>query len=230
MNQLGDQRDVDLPPSFDSPDGGCIIDRQELHINMTTPVITPRLRMTRMSPHYDRNSQINSTFHTGGPSRLTEFSQLIDVGLNDMDLPDPSDYSDHSKISKPSTATTRSEKPAAVLRALLSRLPADQQSLTLPQSPPQQYPSERESDYDISEPANATPSMAQENLKDIFFKARRDPGNTPQKTSARRNSVGTSDVDASFPIEEEKIDIKGKRRSVSDDETEDWDGKPLGVF
>jgi len=231
VNQLGDQRDVDLLPSSDSPDGSCIIDRQDLlHINMTTPVITPRLRMTRTSLHYDRNSQITSTFHAGGPSRLTEFSQLVDVSLNDMDLPNPSDNSDNSKNLKPTTATTRSEKPAAVLRALLSRLPADQRSLTPPQSPPQQYPSERESDYDISEPANATPSMAQENLKDIFFKARRDPSNTPQKTRARRNSVGTSDVDASFSIEEERMDSKGKRRSVSDDETEHLDGKPLSVF
>ena len=196
---------------------------------MTTPVITPRLRMTRTPLHYDHNSQIASTFHTGGPSRLTEFSQLVDVDLNDMELPDPSDHSNNSKISTPSTAT-RSEKPAAVLRALLSRLPADHRNPTPSQSPSQQYPSERESDYDISEPANATPSMAQESVKDIFSKARRDPGNTPKKIQARRNSVGTSEVDASFSIEEERMDSKGKRRSVSDDETEHLDSKPPGVL
>ncbi|KIM45128.1 hypothetical protein M413DRAFT_331464 [Hebeloma cylindrosporum] len=189
---------------------------------MTTPVITPRLRMTRAPLYYDRNSQIASTSHTGGPSRLTEFSQLVDVDLNDMELPGSSDPSNHSNLSTPSTAT-RSEKPAAVLRALLSRLPADHRSLTPSQSLPQQYPSERESDYETSEPANATPSMAQESLKDIFFKARRDPGNTPQKIRARRNSVSTSEVDASFSVEEERPDSKGKRRSVSDDEAEHLD-------
>lgn len=192
---------------------------------MTTPVITPRLRMTRTPLQYDRNSQVASTFHTGGSSRLTEFSQLVDVDLNDMELPDPSDHSNNSKISTPSTAT-RSEKPAAVLRALLSRLPADHRNPTPSHSPSQQYSSERESDYDISEPENATPSIAQESLKDIFSKARRDPGNTPQKIQARRNSVGTSEVDASFSIEEERMDSKGKRRSVSDDETEHLDSEP----
>ena len=215
-----------LPSSSDPPDGSCIINKQELHTSMTTPVITPRLRMTRTPLHYDRNSQIAST---GGPSRLTEFSQLVDVDLNDMELPGRSDHSNNSKISTPSTAT-RSEKPATVLRALLSRLPADHRNPTPSQSPSQQYPSERESDYDISEPTNATPSMAQESLKDIFSKARRDPGNTPQKILARRNSVDTSEVDASFSIEEERMDSKGKRRSVSDDETEHLDSKPPGIF
>lgn len=223
------QVNATFTPSSDPPCGLCAIDKP----NMTTPVITPRLRMTRTPLHYDRDSQIASTSHTGGPSRLTEFSQLVDVDLDDMELPDPSDHSITSKISTPSTAT-RSEKPAAVLRALLSRLP-DHRNLTPSQSPSQQYPSERESDYDISEPANATPSMAQESLKDIFSKARRDPGSTPQKIQARRNSVGASEVDASFSdascsVEEERMDSKGKRRSVSDDETEHLDSKPPGVL
>jgi len=189
---------------------------------MTTPTFTPRLRMTRLPLHYDHNSQIASTSHAGNSLHLTEFSQLVDVDLNNMELPDPTDHSNNSQISASST-TTRSEKPAAVLRALLSRLPVDRRSPT----PSQQYPSERESDYEVSEPATATPSMAQESLKDIFFKARRDPGSTPQKTQARRNSVDTSEVNF---FEAERKDCKGKRRSLSDDETEHLDSKSPGSW
>jgi hypothetical protein len=70
--------------------------------------------------------------------------------------------------------------------------------------------------------------MAQESLKDIFSKARHDPGSTPQKTQARRNSVDTSEV--KFSVEAEQMDCKGKRRSLSDDETEHLDSKPSGFW
>ncbi|KAF8972910.1 hypothetical protein BDZ97DRAFT_1648569 [Flammula alnicola] len=184
-----------------------------------TSSVTPRLRVARNSPlNYDRSSQIASASESG-PSRLPEFSQLVDLNLNDMAMSEASDQLSTSTIPAPSTST-RSENPAAVLRALLSRLPAQSKSPTPSQSPSQQYLSERESDYDmdISERGNATPSMAQESLKDIFSKARRDPGDTPQKMRPRRNSVDTSEVDASPRVEKQRADHKGKRRSLSDDE------------
>ncbi|KDR75370.1 hypothetical protein GALMADRAFT_552432 [Galerina marginata CBS 339.88] len=185
-----------------------------------TPTITPRLRMTRHSPvHYDRStSQIASTSQSG-PSRLPDFSQLVDVNLNDMAMSEASDQPSSSKLSTPSTVT-RSENPAAVLRALLSRLPPDATTPTQSHPTSQQYASERESDYDMSEHTNATPSMAQESLKHLFSKARRNPGDTPQKSRPRRNSFDTSEVDASPGVEKERADNKGKRRSLSDDEIE----------
>ncbi|KAF8160953.1 hypothetical protein B0H34DRAFT_673022 [Crassisporium funariophilum] len=187
--------------------------------------ITPRLRMSRHSPvHYDRNSPVAST-SDAGPSRLSDFSRLIGMNLKDTELSDDlylaSEQDNMSKVSAPSTSS-RSENPAAVLRALLSRLPAHPPSPTQAQDPSLIYASERESDYDMSEsePMQGAPSIAQESLKDIFSKALRDPGDTPQKNGRRRNSIDTSEVEASPRVAKERANNKGKRRSLSDDEVE----------
>lgn len=187
---------------------------------MATPTLslssTPRLRMTRHSPiHYD-HSQVASTSESG-PSRLPDFSQLVDVKLDDM-ASDTTEQPTQSRISSTSTAT-RSDNPAAVLRALLSRLP-NQSSTPRPQSP-QQYPSERESDYEDQELTDATPasrSQAQESLRNIFSNARRDP-DTPRKSLQRRNSFSPSEAEVTSEIHKE-ISAKGKQRSFSDDEFE----------
>lgn len=171
--------------------------------------------MTRHSPiHHDR-SQVASISESG-PSRLPDFSQLVNVNLDDM-ASDTTEQPTQSRTSMTSTAT-RSDNPAAVLRALLSRLP-NQSSSPRPQSP-QRFPSDRESDYEDQDLADATPtskSHAQESLRDIFSKARRDP-DTPRK-SLRRNSIGPTEAGANSESHQD-ISVKGKQRSFSDDELE----------
>lgn len=177
-----------------------------------TTTITPRLRVARNSLNYDRSvSQIATA--TESPSRLPEISQLVDLNLNEMTPSETSEKSSTSTVPGPSTST-RSENPAAVLRALLSRLPAESRS-PLPPSPSQQCLSERESDYDMdfTEPANAARSMVQENLKDIFSKACRDPGDTPQKARTRRDSNTASEVNSNHTSNMGRDDDTGKRRS-----------------
>lgn len=184
-----------------------------------------RLRVTRHSPVVSDRS----TSHiASGPSRLPEFSQLVDVNLNDMPTSETTEQQSASRPSTPSTVT-RSEKPAAVLRALLSRLPPSSPPRAQQRSPSPQDPSERESDYDMSETSHATPSIAQESLRDLFSKALRDHGDTPQKSRPRRNSLDNSEVEASPANDRTRTDRKGKRRSLSDDEVDQANCKHIFI-
>jgi len=191
----------------------------------TTTMTTPRLRVPRKASSYnDRSRSSTTTTDFAGPSRLPEISQLVDVDLHDMARSETSEQPTvTSKVSTPSTVT-RAENPAAVLRALLSRLPNEKRSPT-PSQTPDQYPSERESDYDMSEHASATPSMAQEIVKDIFSKARRDPDGSPLKARPRRNSVDTSEVESSRLAQYDRTIEKGKTRSLSDDDNDETNSK-----
>ena len=189
----------------------------------STPSVTPRLRMTRQAPApHDRSNQ-TASISEAGPSRLPDFSQSQLVNMDmDMNMSDDNIYASDEptpRVSTPPTVT-RSENPAAVLRALLSRLPAREQSPP-PRANSHPDPSERDSDYEV-ETASATRSVAQSSLKNIFSMALRDPGDTPQK-SRRRNS---DEYETSIRGEPEELDLKGKRRSFSDDEVENTASKP----
>ncbi|PPQ89525.1 hypothetical protein CVT25_012197 [Psilocybe cyanescens] len=198
--------------------------RQPIYLEDWIGLLTPRLRMMRNSQvNYDRSGQTASTSEPG-PSRLPEFSQLIDVNLNDMAMSDTTEQPSGSRVSTPSTVT-RLDTPAEALRALLSRLPAEKPSPVRSRSPSQQYPSERESDYDISELADATTSRAQESLKDIFSKARRD-SDISQTSRPRRYSADTSDVDPTPKFVKDKTISKGKQRSLSDDDIDQRSQSP----
>ena len=180
---------------------------------------TPRLRMSRHS-----SVEVERSTSEAGPSRLPNFSQILDLDTEDMPLSD--DQSSPSELNIPKITTTspaaRTDNPAAVLRALLSRLPAH------PPSPTQSHAlsvqngteQERESDFDTVSESNVAASIAQESLKHIFSNALRDPGNTPQRMKNRRNSIHSSEVEGSPRVEKERARNKGKRRSVSDDEVE----------
>jgi len=201
------------------------------------PTFRPRFRVSRHSPvQYDRSSSLAFTSEAG-PSHLPNFSQILDLDTKDMPLSDDQLSSTELNTPKITTtlATTRSDNPAAVLRALMSRLPAH------PPSPTQSYAlsvqdgTERESDFDTVSESNAAQSIAQESLKHIFSKALRDPGNTPQKARRRRNSIDASEVEASPRVKKERATNKGKRRSMSDDEVENTSRelcsrRPFGHF
>ena len=192
---------------------------------MDVDAITPRLRMSRHSPvQYDRSSIVASTLEAG-PSRLSNFSQILDLDMKDIvPLSDDQCSSNDQCTPKITTTptTTRSDNPAAVLRALLSRLPAH------PPSPTKSHAlsghgsteQERESDFDTLSESNVAPSIAQESLKHIFSNALRDPGNTPQKARRKRNSFDSTEVEGNSRVEKERANNNGKRRSVSEDEVE----------
>ncbi|KAG6888002.1 hypothetical protein C0992_009955 [Termitomyces sp. T32_za158] len=168
-----------------------------------TPTI-PRLRLTR-NPH--------------ALERFLSSSLLPEpAGVLDDDNDRDDDQESTPKVS--STALLDATgTPAARLRALLALSPASSKSTPKPPS--------RSSDIDSDfEPLNAsygsTPSVARESLKGIFSRAMRDPGNTPQKGKfkARRNSIDTSEVDASPRVERQRNENKGKMKSLSDEETD----------
>ena len=200
----------------------------------TTISVTPRLRMTRHSPTpQDRTA---TSLSEAGPSRLPDLSQLVNVTLKDMDISDDNMYAsdvptEPNRQPRPHVATppsvTRADNPAAVLRALLSRLPNhDETSAPVDEEDEHQYPSEKESDYDV-ETASGTTSVAQSSLKNIFSRALREPGDTPRKDWSHRrrsSSIGATDAEDTPHIVEAR-DIKGKRRSLSDDEVENANSK-----
>ncbi|KAJ2913468.1 hypothetical protein MD484_g6955, partial [Candolleomyces efflorescens] len=178
-------------------------------------------------PGPDESTTTASTVQAG-PSRLPELSQLVDVNFSGIDR----DFGDteseeqstpripvSSKLPPPN-----GETPAARLRALLSLVP-NHSTPTAPVPPPDpESSSEHESDFDKGESinANATTSMARESLRDVFSRALRPPGDTPQKQKKRRNSIDLSDVDPSPKVEKERerSRIRAKRKSLSDEEVE----------
>ncbi|KAF8813661.1 hypothetical protein BYT27DRAFT_7083576 [Phlegmacium glaucopus] len=186
-------------------------------MDVDTSTFTPRLRLSRHSP-----VQYRASTSEAGPSRLPNVSQILDLDLKDIPLSDDQPTSGESNIPKITTTptATRPGNPAAVLRALMSRLPAHSPSPTQSHALSVQDGTERESDFDTISESNAAPSIAQESLKDIVSKALRDPGNTPQKVRRRRNSIDASEVEASPRVGKERAKNKGKRRSMSDDEVE----------
>ncbi|KDQ57661.1 hypothetical protein JAAARDRAFT_92325, partial [Jaapia argillacea MUCL 33604] len=116
------------------------------------------------------------------------------------------------------------DTPAARLRALLARVPNSGNSKSSPPYPPAPAsPTELESDFDPPNPGPPTPSFARESLKELFSKALRDPGDTPQKGRRRRNSIDLSEVEGSprlNNVELENTKNKNKRGSLSDEEVE----------
>lgn len=186
-------------------------------------ITPPRLRMTRYSPTHEKS--VHSTSEAG-PSRLPEISQLVNLSLKDMDISDDNIYAsdvppEPSRRAAPQISA-KTENPAAVLRALLSRLPNNETPAHHPDNDMEhQDLSERESDYD-AETASAATSVAQSSLKNIFSRALREPGDTPRKDRSHRrrsSSIGGTDTENTPHILEAR-DIKGKRRSLSDDEVD----------
>ncbi|KAF7428426.1 hypothetical protein PC9H_007650 [Pleurotus ostreatus] len=105
------------------------------------------------------------------------------------------------------------DTPAARLRALISST-----SSKLPQStppPPPKSPSLLDSDFETPHVVGRDKSSVAD-VKQIFSLALREPGDTPQKTRTRRNSIDGSEVDGS-PM---KRRDKGKRKSLSDEEVD----------
>ncbi|KAJ7124938.1 hypothetical protein C8R44DRAFT_702862 [Mycena epipterygia] len=175
------------------------------------PQPVPRLRLSRQPLAAVADRPPSPEEPHAGPSRPRDPPVVNGNPVRDEDedhLPTPKGY--------PSSNASPPVEAAARLRALLSRMP--NQSKTPVVARPVS-PSEVESDFDPPRFSPTTPSVVKESLKDIFSRALRDPGDTPVKGRPRRNSIDTSEVEAS-PRVRERAKNKGKRKSLSDEEAD----------
>lgn len=178
----------------------------------------PRLRVSRAAA--DRGNYSTASSSLAGPSRLAEFTQLVDLHLSDMHNTDEDDEQDQYPTPKMNTAaplTPSSATPtpnlAGRLRQLIQLVPngSASQNTPLVQRPPS--PTFHESDFE-GEHSEAGYSNARESVRGIFSKALREPGDTPQKDRTRKYPDDTSSrVDL-----KDWSDVKGKQRSLGDDE------------
>lgn len=177
------------------------------------PQPVPRLRLSRQPLATVADRPLSQEESRAGPSRPRD-QPLVDANGDPSGDEDPRPTPKGHPNSNASNASPPVEA-AARLRALLSRIP--NQSKTPVARPVS--PSEVESDFDPPRFSPTTPSVVKESLKDIFSRALRDPGDTPVKTRPRRNSIDTSEVEAS-PRVRERAKNKGKRKSLSDEEAD----------
>ncbi|KAK0455404.1 uncharacterized protein EV420DRAFT_1272569 [Desarmillaria tabescens] len=177
------------------------------------PPPLPRLRVSR-TPRNNFDSP------QSGPSRLSDPIASNSVELNIGDEPSRNLLSSFSIMD--TSATLPEDTPAARLRAVMARLPPPSSSSTAIPTPPS--PSERESDFDQPHFGSSNASVAQESIRSIFSRARRDPGDTPRKDNRpRRNSFDATEVQASpraQKVRQERAGNIGRRQSMSDEEIE----------
>lgn len=176
--------------------------------------ITPRTRVYRNPP---RTARVDDQSPAAGPSRLA---------MNTPHPPSPFLDDDEStpRVNVRNNFPTSSPTETPRLRDILARYqslhndPRQASQLINERTP--SLPSELESD----EPQHR--SFASEALSRLFSHALREPGSTPTKKSARRNSIDSSEVEVveDSPrlerIAQERARNKGKRKSMSDEEAE----------
>ncbi|KAG6829368.1 hypothetical protein H0H87_011659 [Tephrocybe sp. NHM501043] len=173
---------------------------------------TPRLRVSRNPLAYDHLLSGSSLDH------LPELSATTAALTENSDNNDRDDDQESTpKMSTTMTLQGPSGTNAARLRAVLARTASPSKSIPMPL--PSSQSSEHESDF---EPPNSTSELthSRASIKDIFLWALRDPGDTPQKEKIRprRNSIDTSEVEASPRVQHRRAQNKGNKKSLSDEE------------
>ena len=162
---------------------------------MASTSTTSTLRL-RMSPVQYRRSRIHASISEAGPSRLPSFSQILDLDMKDLPLSDDQFSFNEQNTPKITTTTapTRSDNPAAVLRALLSRLPAH------PPSPTKSSTEhERESDFDTGSESNASPL----DNSDDRLQRTEELSSTPPPSLRRQNAAPLNNSDGRLQRTEE---------------------------
>jgi hypothetical protein len=175
----------------------------------------PRLRVSR-----DRANPAPAPASFSAASRLPDFSQLLDLRLSDMNPSDEDEDQDQYPTPKMNTAaplTPASATPtpsvAGRLRELIQLVPnGSSASQPAPHSQRPSSPAFHESDFE-SELSDTGHSQARESLRDIFTKALREPGDTPQKGRPRKYTDDTS----SRGDPDDWSDAKGKRTNLGKD-------------
>ncbi|KAG1793007.1 hypothetical protein EV424DRAFT_1336275 [Suillus variegatus] len=187
----------------------------------------PRLRLNRYTPNprVQDGSDMDFTPVAVPSSARSQFNVVDD---EDDNQPTPrmplrniasfsNSYGPNSEFGPSTSFVTPSETPAARLRALLARSSDSPNGKSPPTRPVAQL-SEDGTGSVSSRFTPATPSITRDSLKDLFSRARREPGDTPQKSRPRRNSFDTSEMDITPVVDREREQHKGKRKSLSDDE------------
>ncbi len=168
-----------------------------------------------------RTPRTNFDSPHSGSSRLSDPIASNSVELNVDDELSRNLLSSMSFSMMDASATLPEATSSVRLRAVLARLPPPPPSDATPTPP---SPSERESDFDQPHFGSSTASIAQESIRSIFSRARRDPGDTPQKDNRpRRNSFDVTEVEAkprAQKVKQERAGNIGRRQSISDEEIE----------
>ncbi|KAF8556337.1 hypothetical protein OG21DRAFT_656063 [Imleria badia] len=151
----------------------------------------PRLRLFRRSP----------SPHPDG----VEEDQLPTPRMHPRPIADPT----------PTATALPADTPAARLRALLAREPRSPTA-----APPPAPESEADSTADPARFGSSTSSVTRDSLKDIFSRALREPGDTPQKGRLRRNSFDGSSMEITPVVGRDRGQRRAARRSLSDEEAE----------
>ncbi|KAG1751617.1 uncharacterized protein EDB91DRAFT_1106339 [Suillus paluster] len=201
---------------------------------METPssnsLLKPRLRLLRRTP--SPRAQLESSDMDFTPvavpsSARSQFNVLDD---EDDNQPTPrmpikniasssTSYGPNSEFGPSTSSAIPSDTPAARLRALLART-SDSPTGRSPPTRLFTHTSEADTGSVSSRFTPATPSVTRDSLKDLFSHARREPGDTPQRSRHRRNSFDTSEMDITPVVDREREQHKGKRKSLSDDEVD----------
>ena len=190
----------------------------------STTLLRPRLRLFRHSP--SPHAASDATPQPGPSSARSPFSAVHD---EDDEFPTPrmqpkpiaSLYGDPTPKSFPgptSATPAPTETPAVRLRALLARESRSPRSTT-PPAPPSEADSAAESAR-LASSTSSTSSVAQGSLKDIFSRALREPGDTPEKGRPRRNSFDGSSMEITPVVGRNAVQRRAARRSLSDEEAE----------
>jgi hypothetical protein len=140
-----------------------------------------------------------------------------------VDCPDDDDNDDQPTPKLSASAALSTETPAVRLRALLNRMP-NNKPLLVPHPAPRSDVVDSDVDAADDDPRPPSPSasisVARESLRDIFMRARREPGDTPQKDKTPRLRRGSFDeLD-----QQTRVRLSGKRKSLSDEELETLPG------
>jgi len=115
----------------------------------------------------------------------------------------------------PRMNTTAAPTPslAGRLRELIQLVPNGYPTPTVYRPP---SPALHEFDFDEADSTSGGHSHARESLRDIFSKALREPGDTPQKGRPRRDSDSTASESDVLPASSrDQSDLKGKRKSAN---------------
>ncbi|KAH0827931.1 hypothetical protein J3R83DRAFT_3568 [Lanmaoa asiatica] len=196
---------------------------------MDVPSSRPRLRLFRRSssPRIpDDGPETTPQPASGSSSARLLFSAIHD---EEDEFPTPRMHpipiaslnpdTTPSSFPTPTSATPLpAETPAARLRALLAREPRS--PTNTPPIPPPAPVSEADSAAESARFGSSTSSVTRESLRDIFSRALREPGDTPQKGRLRRNSFDGSSMDITPVVSRDRGQRRAARRSLSDEEAE----------
>ncbi len=185
---------------------------------MDSLAVPPRLRQMRQ-----QRARVDHIFDTpqAGPSRISTHADTLGVSNHDE-----SDTEATPRVSSKPPIGFSGETPehTSRLRTAMSMMPS-QTAKPVPQRAPSPEYSVVDSDFEapnMTTYANDASSIAKRSLAELFSRAKEE---SPQRdrTHRRRNSIDASEVESSPRIEilkRERAKAKGKRKSLSDEETE----------